>query len=249
VDPRRRDAEAEGAGDVPEALRVRAAELSLDGGGGEAVEGAIEAVGADLEAADRLAERLLKGAADRHDLADGLHLDGEGVVDVAELLEGEAGDLGDDVVDAGLEGRGGDAGDVVLQLVEGVADGQLGGDLGDREAGRLGGERRGARDAGVHLDDDLAAAAGIDGELDVAAAGGDADLGDDGARGVTHALVLAIGEGERGGDRDAVAGVYAHWIKILDRADDDEVVGAIAHDLELVLLPAEHGLLDQDLAA
>jgi hypothetical protein len=28
------------------------------------------------------------------------------VSSVAELLEGEAGDLGDDVVDAGLEGRG-----------------------------------------------------------------------------------------------------------------------------------------------
>src|SRR3546814_3007368 len=46
----------------------------------------------------------------------------------------------------------------------------LGGDLGDREAGRLRGQRRGARDARVHLDDDQLAVGGVDGELHVGAA-------------------------------------------------------------------------------
>ena len=47
-----------------------------------------------------------------------------------ELLEGEARDLGDDVVDGRLErGRRRAAGDVVAQFVERVADRQLGGDL------------------------------------------------------------------------------------------------------------------------
>ena len=36
-------------------------------------------------------------------------------------------------------------------------------------------------------------------------------------------------------------------IDVLDRADDDGVVGAVAHDLHLVFLPAEHALLDEDL--
>ena len=49
------------------------------------------------------------------------------------------------------------SGDVVADLVEGVADGQLGGDLGDREPGGLRRQRRGARHARVHLDDDLLA--------------------------------------------------------------------------------------------
>ena len=73
-----------------------------------------------------------------------------------ELLEGEPRHLDDDVVERRLEGGRRLPGDVVGDLVEGVADGQLGGDLGDREAGGLRGQRRGARDARVHLDDDHA---------------------------------------------------------------------------------------------
>ena len=39
----------------------------------------------------------------------------------------------------------------------------------------------------------------------------------------------------------------AHGVEILDRADDDDVVVMVAHHLELELLPALDGLLDQDL--
>ena len=87
---------------------------------------------------------LVEGAADGHGLADRLHRGGEQRLGAGELLEGEARDLGDDVVDGRLEGGGRDLGDVVVELVEGVADGELRGDLGDREAGGLGGQRRGA---------------------------------------------------------------------------------------------------------
>ena len=44
-----------------------------------------------------------------------------------------------------------------------------------------------------------------------------------------------------------VAGVDAHRVDVLDRADDDDVVVAVAHHLELELAPAEHRLLDQHL--
>ena len=40
----------------------------------------------------------------------------------------------------------------------------------------------------------------------------------------------------------------AHRIEVLDRADDDHVVLAVAHDLELELVPAEKGFLDQHLS-
>ena len=50
-----------------------------------------------------------------------------------------------------------------------------------------------------------------------------------------------------GATRDRIAGVDAHRIDVLDRADDDAVVGAVAHDLHLVFLPAEHRFLDQHL--
>src|SRR3546814_1675974 len=47
-------------------------------------------------------------------------------------------------------------------------------------------------------------------------------------------------------DLDAVAGMHAHRIDILDRTDDDAIVLAVAHHLHLELLPAEERFLDQD---
>jgi hypothetical protein len=41
--------------------------------------------------------------------------------------------------------------------------------------------------------------------------------------------------------------VHTHRVDVLDRAHDDAVVIAVAHDLELELLPAEDGLLHEDL--
>src|SRR6267378_2584936 len=68
-----------------------------------------------------------------------------------------------------------------------------------------------------------------------------------------RAAILAIGKPVafdasaelRGGDRDRVAGVYAHGVEIFDRADDHEVVAIIAHHFELIFLPTEDGLFDQ----
>ena len=87
---------------------------------------------------------------------------------------------------------------------------------------------------------------GIDGELHVRAAGIDADLAQAAERAVAHHLVFAVGEGLRGRDGDGVAGVHAHRIEVLDRADDDAVVGEVAHHLQLEFFPAEHALFDQD---
>ena len=192
-------------------------------------------------------QALGKGAADGHRFTDRFHLGAEHGRGAGELLEGEAGDLGDDVVDRGFEARGRGAGDVVVQLVEGVADGEQGGDLGDGVAGGFAREGRAAADAGVHLDDDDAAGLGTDAELHVAAAGVDADLADAGERGIAQMLVFAVGEGLGGGHGDRVAGVHAHRVEVFDGADDDDVVSAVAHDLELVFLPAEDGFVDEDL--
>jgi hypothetical protein len=47
--------------------------------------------------------------------------------------------------------------------------------------------------------------------------------------------------------RDAVAGMDAHGVDVLDRADDDGVVGLVADHLHLEFLPAEQAFVDQDL--
>ena len=84
-------------------------------------------------------------------------------------------------------------------------------------------------------------------DLHVGAARLHADLPQDRDRGVAQALILLVGQGQGRREGDRVAGVDAHRVHVLDRADDDAVVGAVAHHLQLVLLPAEHGLLDQNL--
>ena len=90
------------------------------------------------------------------------------------------------------------------------------------------------------------AVVGIDGELDVAAAGFDADLADDGDGGVAHALIFLIGQRLGRCHRDRVAGMDAHRVEVLDGADDDDVVRPVAHHLQLKFLPADDRFLDQD---
>src|SRR6202021_190695 len=98
------------------------------GGGGEA----------GFEAAQRLLQALLKGAPDRHHLADRLHRGGQRRGGAGKLLERKARNLGDDIIDGRLErGRRRAAGDVVGDFIERVADGELGGDFGNRKAGGL----------------------------------------------------------------------------------------------------------------
>ena len=208
----------------------------------------VEARQAGLERAQRLLQGLLEGAPDRHHLADRLHRGGEHRLGAGEFLEGEPRHLGDDVVDRRLEGGRRHPGDVVLQLVQAVADRQLGRDLRDRESGGLGGQGRGARDAGIHLDDHHPPGLGMDRELDIGAAGVDADLAQACDRGVAQPLVFLVGQGQGRRDRDRIAGVDAHRVEVLDGADDDAVVGVVANHLHLVLLPAEQRLLDQHLA-
>ena len=87
----------------------------------------------------------------------------------------------------------------------------------------------------------------VDGELDVRAAGLDADLADDRHGGVAHPLVFLVGQRLGRGDGDRVAGVDAHRVEVLDRADDDDVVGPVAHHLQLELLPADDRFLDEHL--
>ncbi len=238
-----RPAGAERVGDVADAVGAGVAQLLGELQLAVAIERQREdrrqSVAAGFEAAQRLLQRLLEGAADRHRLADRFHLRGESVVGAGELLEGEARNLGDDVVDRRLERRRRrPSRDLVPELVQRVADRELRGDLRDRETGRLRGERRGARHARVHLDHEHAPVLGIDGELDVRSPALDADLAQHGDRGVAHALVFLVGERLGRSHRDRVAGVNAHRIEVLDRADDDAVVLAVPHHLHLVFLPA-----------
>ena len=106
--------------------------------------GTLLATGADtlvtvLQRTHGFAEGLLKGAANRHNLAHGLHARGERGVGTLELLEGKARHLNDAVVDRGLKAGGRGLGDVVDDLVERITHSQARGGLGDGETRGLGG--------------------------------------------------------------------------------------------------------------
>ena len=73
------------------------------------------------------------------------------------------------------------------------------------------------------------------------------DRADHRQRLVAELLIERVGERLLRRDGDAVAGVDAHRVDVLDRADDHDVVVAVAHHLELELAPADHGLLDEHL--
>ncbi len=207
-----------------------------------------QAIAVDLQRTDGLAHRFFEGAPHRHRFADRLHLDRQLRRRLRELLEREPRPLHDAVVDRRLEAGGRFLCDVVGDLVERVPDGQQRSDLGDGKAGGLGGQGRASRDARVHLDHVELAVGGVDRELDVRAARLDADGPDDLERGVPHDLVFFVGERLGGSDGDAVARVDSHGVEVLDGADDNHVVLAVAHDLQLVLLPPDHRFFDEDLA-
>ena len=203
--------------------------------------------GVELARAERLQERLGERPADSHRLADRLHLRAERRVGAGELLEREARELDDDVVERGLEARRRRLREVVRDLVERVADRELRRDLRNWIARCLRGERGRPRDARVHLDHpDLAGLAAAR-ELDVRAARLDADGADDRGRGIAELLVGLVGERHLRRHRDRVAGVDAHRVEVLDRADDDDVVVQVADHLELELVPAANGLLHEHL--
>ena len=188
----------------------------------------------------------MEGATNAHGFANAFHGSGQDGFCSWKFFEGKAGDFGNDVVEGGFERGWGDASDIVFEFVEGVTDGQFSGDLGNRVASGLGGEGGGAGDAGIHFNNDHSSCAGADSELDIGTTCLDADFADNGKGGVAHALELAIGQSLGWGDGDAVARVNSHGIEVFDGADDDAVIGVIAHDLHFVLFPAEKGFFDQD---
>ena len=208
-------------------------------------EGRVQAVRPVLHRAQRLLQRDREGAPDGHHLAHRLHAGGERLIRMRELLEIEARDLHHAVVDGRLEARRRRPGDVVGDLVERVTDGELGRDLGDGEPGRLRGQGGGPAHPRIHFDHHDAARLRMHAELDVRPAGLHADGADHLSGQVAHGLVLDVGERLRGGHGDRVARVHAHRVDVLDAADDHDVVGLVAHHLQLELLPAEDRFLDQ----
>ena len=191
-----------------------------------------------------LPHSLFKGATDGHHLAHRLHLRAQRGIGAGEFFELPLGNLDHYIIDGRLEAGGRLARDIVADFVQPIAHRQLGCNLRDRKSRSFRRQRRAARNARVHLDDDHASGPRIDGELHVRSACIHADLAQAADRAVAHHLVFAIGERLRRRHRDGIAGMHPHRIEILDGTDDDDVIRQVAHHLQLVFLPSQHALFD-----
>ncbi len=200
---------------------------------------------AGFKTADSLAQRFFERAADSHHFAHRLHLRAQRGVRSRKLFESPLRDLRDYVIDGRLKTRRRLTRDVIAYLVEPVTHRELRRDLGDGETRGLRSQRGTPRYARIHFDDHHPPVLGVDGELHIRAARIDADLAQAAQRAVAHHLVFAVGESLRGGHGDRVASVHAHRIEVFDGANDDAVVGKVAHHLELVLFPPERALFHQ----
>ena len=203
----------------------------------------VQVADAGLERADGLEKTFLKIGTDAHDLAGGLHLGAEGVGGVGEFVKGEAGEFGDDVIEARLNG-GRAAGDG--NLLQGHAHGDLGRDAGNGIAAGLGGEGGGAGDAGVDLNQEILAGIRIQGELDIAAAL-DLQLADDADGTVVEHFEVAVVQTQNRGHDDGITRVHADGIDVFHAADGDGGVVGVTHDLKLDLLITPDALFDQHL--
>ena len=83
--------------------------------------------------------------------------------------------------------------------------------------------------------------------MDVAASSVNANVPNDLDANVSEVLIFAIGKRHRWCHGNGVARVNTNRIKVLDRADNNGVVVLIAHELQLILFPAQDGLFKQDL--
>ena len=206
----------------------------------------VQAVLRNLRAAHRLENRLFKRGPDRHDLARRFHLRAERTPAVDKLVERPLWQLHRNVVQRGFEAGGGGSGDRVLNLVKRVTNRDLGCDLGNRVAGRLGGQRRRAGNARIDLDNRVVKARGMQRKLAIAAALDTESIDDVPRRRAKH-LVFAIAQRDRGRNHDAVARVHTDGIEVLHAANRDHVSVFIAHALKLDLFPTGDALLDQNL--
>ena len=241
------DAALEGLVHAEHALGVLNMHVGHDLVIGQLLKGLVgQSVHAQLDGGNCLHHGSLEAVANAHHLAGGHHLGAQRLVGVDELIKGPLRVLDHDVVQRRLKAGAGLAGDVVGDLVQRVADGDLGGHLGNGIAGGLGSQCGRAGHTGVDLDDRIIKAVRLQSKLAVAAAL-DAQLGDDIQRSGAQHLVLVVGQGLGGSHDHRVAGVDADRVEVLHVTHSDHVALVVAHDLVLDLFPAGDALFHKDL--
>ena len=202
-----------------------------------------ESVHALSDHAQTLLDHLLEGTSDRHDLAHRLHARADVSAHAGKLSEVPAGYFANHIVELRSHiGRVGCA--HLANLVEGVAQGYLGGHEGEGIAGGLGGQCARAAQSGVDLDDAVVVGLGVEGKLYVALAH-DVQMAHAADGNLLQHLHLLVGQRACGSHDDALAGMDAQGVEVLHRGHGEAMVVGVAYALELNLLPSLEAFLDQ----
>ena len=195
---------------------------------------------------DGLLQGLLPGTTNSHNLTNRLHGRANIAVDVLELAQIPAGNLGDNVVQTGLKVGGGGLGNGVGELGKSVSQTNLSRGVSKRVTGGLGSQSRRTRKTSVDLDDTVVKSIGLQSVLDIALAN-DAQVTDDLNGSSTEHVVLLIRQSLTRGNNDTVTGVDSERVEVLHVANGNTVVVSVTNNLVLNLLPALEGLLDENL--
>jgi hypothetical protein len=165
---------------------------------------------------------------------------------VLELAQIPPGNLGDNVVQTGLEVGSSSLGDGVGELGKRVSQSNLSRSVSERVTGGLGSQSGRARQASVDLNDTVVESIGLQSVLNIALAN-DTQVTDDLDGSSTEHVVLLVRQGLTRGNDDTVTGVNSERVEVLHVANSDTVVVSVTDDLVLNLLPALEGLLNKNL--
>ena len=129
----------------------------------------VQAMNPDFQGTYCFEERSLEITIDAHDLSGRLHLRAEGPICIDEFIERPTWEFHDTVIECRLKAGLCLLSHRIRDFIKGITDGNLCGDFGNRIAGRLRCQSRGAAHAGIDFDDIVAVALRIERVLRVAA--------------------------------------------------------------------------------
>ena len=195
----------------------------------------------------RLEEGFLKAATYRHHFTSRFHRGANCSVGGAEFIERPAWNLHYTVIESRFEGCGRPlARNWIGQFIKGVADRDESCHASNRISSSLARQSRGTRYAWINLDYSIIASRLLDGELNVTSTL-DIQPSNEAQCGVSKHLVVTVREGLLWSHDDRFSSVNSHRVNVFHCADDNRVVGAVAHNFVFVLLPAKDAHFDENL--
>ena len=201
---------------------------------------------AHFQRAECFQERTFQSTVQSHDFAGGFHLGTDFAVCQGEFFKWPSWEFAYHIVDGWFEASLGISCNGIGDFVQVHTESNLRCHFRNRVTGGFGSQGRRTADTRVDFDDVVLVGLGVQAVLYVTSPF-NLKVANDVQRSGTEHLVLSVGQGLGRCYDDGVAGVYADWVDIFHSADDDAVVGAVAHDFKFDFFPASDAAFYQNL--